>query len=170
MSDPVSSIQIFLQRWSRRKRANARDDARTAEKPRDESGAAAPQGAPPTLNPESLPPVETIDAATDVRAFLKAGVPADLTRVALRRAWLADPAIRDFVGIADNQWDFTKPDGVPGFGPLKLTPDLERLVGELFGNFDTALSPARAEFGTKPQSKIDETPVATQTRTENSSR
>jgi hypothetical protein len=29
-----------------------------------------------------------------------------------------DPAIKDFVGISENGWDFSKPDGVPGFGPL----------------------------------------------------
>jgi hypothetical protein len=174
VTNRASSIEIFLQRWSRRKRAGARDNAHEAGKPHDEGGATAPQGPPPTLNPESLPPVEAIGAATDVRAFLKVGVPADLTRAALRRAWTADPAIRDFIGIADNQWDFTKPDGVPGFGPLRLTPELERLIGELFGDFHTALSQARADTGqkssdpidtkdAKQQDKIDEPGTATQT-------
>jgi hypothetical protein len=49
---------------------------------------------------------------------LRKGVPADLTRAALRRAWASDPAIRDFIGIAENQWDFNDPNGIPGFGPL----------------------------------------------------
>lgn len=163
MSNPASSIETFLQRWSRRKRASTRGDAHMAEKPSDDGGAAAPQGQAPTLNPESLPPVEAIGAATDVRAFLRAGVPADLTRAALRRAWAADPAIRDFIGIADNQWDFTKADGVPGFGPLKLTPDMERLIGELFGDFATVIPP-RAERDTQSQTKADQTPLANQTR------
>ena len=39
-------------------------------------------------------------------------------RAALRSAWTADRAIRDFVGIADNQWDFNEPAGIPGFGAL----------------------------------------------------
>jgi Protein of unknown function (DUF3306) len=162
MSNPASSIETFLQRWSRRKRASA-SHARMAEGPHNDGGASAPQGQPPTLNPENLPPVEAIGAATDVRAFLRAGVPADLTRAALRRAWAADPAIRDFIGIADNQWDFTNPDGVPGFGLLKLTPDMERLVGELFGDFAT-VTPARAEPDTQPQTKADQSPLANQTR------
>jgi hypothetical protein len=34
------------------------------------------------------------------------------------RALLADPAVRDFVGLSENAWDFTDPNGVPGFGPL----------------------------------------------------
>ena len=50
----------------------------------------------------SLPPIESIDADTDVTAFLRPGVPPDLTRAALRRAWSTDPAIRDFVGLVEN--------------------------------------------------------------------
>jgi hypothetical protein len=34
------------------------------------------------------------------------------------RALWADPAIKDFVGMSENEWDFNKPDGVPGFGSL----------------------------------------------------
>jgi len=55
--------------------------------------------------PEELPSVDTITVDTDIRAFLKSRVPAELTRAALRRAWSSDPAIRDFIGIAENQWD-----------------------------------------------------------------
>jgi hypothetical protein len=51
----------------------------------------------------SLPSIDAIVADTDVRRFLQSGVPAELTRAALRRAWTSDPAIRDFVGIAENQ-------------------------------------------------------------------
>ena len=51
------------------------------------------------------PPL-TITAETDIRAFLQKGVPAQLTRAALRRAWVADPNIRNFREIAENQWDF----------------------------------------------------------------
>jgi hypothetical protein len=61
-------------------------------------------------------------------------VPADLSRAALRRAWVADPAIRDFVGLAENAWDFTAPDGVPGFGPLRAIDDVQRLAAQLMGN------------------------------------
>jgi hypothetical protein len=34
------------------------------------------------------------------------------------RALLKDPAVRNFRGLAENDWDFTDPNGVPGFGPL----------------------------------------------------
>jgi hypothetical protein len=55
----------------------------------------------------TLPPIATIDAGSDIRAFLAAGVPAGLTRAALRRAWSADPAIRDYVGLSENSSDLS---------------------------------------------------------------
>jgi hypothetical protein len=73
------------------------------------------------FDPASLPSIESIAADTDIIAFLRAGVPAELTRAALRRAWTSDPAIRDFIGIAENQWDFNDPNAIPGFGPLVPT-------------------------------------------------
>jgi hypothetical protein len=48
--------------------------------------------------PAILPPIEAIDAHTDVTVFLRSGVPDELRRAALRRAWTVDPAIRDFRG------------------------------------------------------------------------
>jgi hypothetical protein len=54
----------------------------------------------------SLPPIGSIGAASDIRPFLEPGVPQDLARAALRRAWTVDPAIRDFVGLSENSWDF----------------------------------------------------------------
>jgi hypothetical protein len=70
------------------------------------------------FDPTSLPSIDSITADTDVVAFLKSGVPTALTRAALRRAWTSDPATRDFIGIADNQWDFNDPNGISGFGRL----------------------------------------------------
>ena len=69
----------------------------------------------------SLPSIDSITADTDIIAFLKSGVPTELRRAALRRAWTRDPAIRDFIGIAENQWDFNDPNGIPGFGRLDAT-------------------------------------------------
>jgi len=94
-----------------------------------------------------LPPIDSITAVSDVRAFLAAGVPEDVTRAALRRASMTDPTIRDFVGLAENQWDFAKPDGVPGFGSLELTAELRRIAANVFGDApEWALPPpAKAE-------------------------
>ena len=85
------------------------------KKPARTSRAAQSEADPPAFDPATLPPIESITATSDIRAFLAPGVPEELTRAALRRVWVTDPMIRDFVGIAENQWDFTKPDSVPGF-------------------------------------------------------
>ena len=73
------------------------------------------------FDPASLPLIDSISADTDIVEFLKSDVPTELTRAALRRAWTSDPAIRDFIGIADNQWDFNDPNGIAGFGRLDAT-------------------------------------------------
>jgi hypothetical protein len=49
-----------------------------------------------------------------------APLPADPSD--LRALW-SDPAIRDFVGIAENGWDFTKPDTIPGFSSVPSTTE-----------------------------------------------
>jgi hypothetical protein len=69
----------------------------------------------------SLPPIESLTSESDLTVFLQTGVPMDLVRAALRHAWRMDPGIRDFVGIAESQWDFNDPDAMPGFGPLEAT-------------------------------------------------
>jgi hypothetical protein len=80
---------------------------------------------------ETLPAIDSITATTDIRAFLKPGVPDGLKHAALRQAWATDPAIRDFVGIAENQWDFNKPQNIPGFGLLNPSQNIQRLVPTL---------------------------------------
>ena len=42
--------------------------------------------------------------------------PADAT--AVMRRLLAERVIRESAGLAENAYDFTAPDGVPGFGPM----------------------------------------------------
>jgi hypothetical protein len=85
------------------------------------------------FDPASLPPIDSITADTDIVAFLKSGVPIGLTRAALRRAWTSDPAIRDFIGIAENQWDFNDPNGISGFGPLDTTESGATFLAQLSG-------------------------------------
>ena len=104
------------------------------------------------FDPASLPSIETIVAETDIRAFLDERVPSELMRLALRRAWASDPAIRDFIGIAENQWDFNDPNAIPGFGPLRASDDLPGLLlQQALGNADrlaetmAALPPSRAQ-------------------------
>jgi hypothetical protein len=90
----------------------------------------------PTSDLTSLPSIDSITADTDIRMFLKSGVPAKLTAAALRRAWVSDPGIRDFIGIAENQWDFTNPTMIPGFGPVQDTGDELSLILQTAGTPD----------------------------------
>ena len=139
----MSGDNTFLARWSRRKRAAA-TDARERPKPENASGGAAsrasaaalsPGEAKPLFDPASLPPIELIVAGSDISAFLAAGVPADLTRAALRRVWSSDPMIRNFVGLSENSWDFNAPGAMPGFGPIGKD-EVARLVTRLLGGPD----------------------------------
>jgi hypothetical protein len=84
----------------------------------------------------SLPSIEAITANTDVRGFLQTRVPLDLTRAALRQAWASDPAIRDFIGIAENQWDFNDPNAMPGFGPLLQSDNAAVALAQAIGSHD----------------------------------
>jgi hypothetical protein len=62
------------------------------------------------------------------------GLPQDASDSMTRmRAIVADPAIRDFVGPAENAFDFARPDGVPGFGPMRATDDLDQLHAQATG-------------------------------------
>ena len=132
MSDPEN----FLDRWSRRKRDGADEPAPGEANKAD----AAPEAAPrrnrrprqAAFDPASLPPVESITAESDIRAFLQPGVPPDLSRAALRRAWSSDPAIRDFVGLVENGWDFNDPTAMPGFGPIDAS-EVAQLLARVIG-------------------------------------
>jgi hypothetical protein len=89
-----------------------------------------------SFDPASLPSIETITVDTDIRGFLQSRVPAALTRAALRQAWATDPAIRDFIGIAENQWDFNDPTAMPGFGPMRETDNVPTLLARALGDRD----------------------------------
>lgn len=137
----MSDGENFLARWSRRKREAAQESEQESEQDSKqefqqttEPAASAPeQGGEPAFDITSLPPLDSITAETDIRAFLAPGVPTELTRAALRRAWAADPNIRDFVGLSENAWDFNNPNAITGFGPLKMTDELRRQIARMVG-------------------------------------
>jgi hypothetical protein len=144
----MSGDESFLARWARRKRGAA-PTARGQPKPKNMADGAASEPAAASVapgetqspfDPSSLPPIESIGAGSDIRPFLAAGVPADLTRAALRRAWSADPTIRDFIGLSENSWDFNAPGDVPGFGSL-TAEDARRLLARVMEETE-ALDPA----------------------------
>lgn len=145
----VTEPENFLERWSKRKiterdrstadqtttdkktaddRASGDDQASAIVPPR--SDATAPPSSDETFDLTQLPSIDSIGANTDVTAFLRPGVPSELTRAALRRAWSSDPAIRDFVGLVENGWDFNDPSAMPGFGPIS-SEEVARLTAQI---------------------------------------
>lgn len=145
----MSDQENFLTRWSRRKLEPADEkvpldpppaaaDAPPAGEDAAKAAGAAParqgEAAPvPEFDLSKLPSLDSIGANSDIRAFLQAGVPSALKHAALRRAWSADPAIRNYVGPNENFWEAAGPDGVPGFGELGPEVDIKKLVAEIFG-------------------------------------
>jgi hypothetical protein len=138
------SDEEFLSRWSRRKRDAGREVGtakksatfvRPSEAPQEEPAqTSTARPSEPEFDLSSLPPIDSITAATDVTDFLRQGVPHELRRAALRRAWTSDRAIRDFVGLAENAWDFNDPNAMPGFGPLDmLAGHVQEFAAQLVG-------------------------------------
>ena len=159
----MSEPENFIARWSRRKRAAEEADATpakaapaAADQDTEDSKHRASEtakrdeplpvgGSELPFDLSKLPPLEAIGADTDIRAFLAPGVPPDLARAALRRAWSADPTIRDFVGLSENAWDFNAPDAIPGFGSLEMTDELRRQITQMVGRGVAAIEPDGAE-------------------------
>jgi hypothetical protein len=171
----MTESENFIARWARRK-LEAAEEAEQA-KPADvalptPAGAEAPppeslhsatgQKAEPVFDLAQLPSIESITAQTDIRAFLAPGVPADFARAALRRVWAADPAIRDFKGLADYDWDFTTPGAMPGFGPLEMTDELRQWVSDMVGRSITPAPPEPSVAG----AEADRAPAAADSATE----
>jgi hypothetical protein len=184
MTDP----EHFLSRWARKKSEEQseeqREEKRQAVEPPGPAANAAPAAAlpqsegtdkpgdgrapaaehkpaasAPAFDPLSLPSIDSIGAQTDISAFLKPGVPSELRLAALRRAWSMDPAIRDFKGLQENDWNFNDPNGIPGFGELDPGVDVKKMVAQLFGETPRADEkateiPAPAEQLTPPSNEL----------------
>lgn len=123
----------FLGRWSRAKRAATKSvpDPEVAPDPPEPEPALDPAAEAQTLTEEelaALPRIEDLTEGSDIRAFLRAGVPRVLRNAAMRKMWMLTPAIRDYRDPAvDYAWDWNTPGGVPGDG---VAPSAER-AGEM---------------------------------------
>jgi len=82
-----------------------------------------------TFDPSTLPLIASIDIETDITVFLRSGVPEELRLAALRRAWTVDPAIRDFKGLQENDWNFN--DATAGFGELGPEIDVKIMLAQI---------------------------------------
>jgi hypothetical protein len=152
----------FLERWSRRKAADRGEPPERAPAPAvppkvEDAAPEASSQPPDTLSAEelaALPPVESLEPGSDIRGFLRPGVPTALKNAALRRMWLLTPAIRDHKDIAvDYAWDWNTPGGVPGDGgrldPGKVAQWARQIAGRE-ARAPRERKPAAAEQTAKP--------------------
>jgi hypothetical protein len=133
---PDDRDEGFLARWSRRKREVAETEPVPASRaPAAEALPAASDQQTVAPEPEIEPPsLDLIDKDFDLAHWLKQNVPESWKLAALRRAWLADPAIRNFENPArDYALDWNTPGGAPGYGPLTESDDVEAMVRGIFG-------------------------------------
>ncbi|MBP2298204.1 DUF3306 domain-containing protein [Azospirillum picis] len=124
------SGEAFLSRWSRLKRttvepkpeAEPKPDAPVAPPPAEmpvEAALPVPADPAAALPPEAaveeapqddplkdLPPVEELTGASDFTPFLRAEVPEDLHRQALRKLWTSDPVYANDDGLKDYADDY----------------------------------------------------------------
>lgn len=114
--------------------------AAEAHAPFQDEHDARPLPDPPPLD---LPPLESLGPGSDLRPFLRPGVPAALRGAALRRVWSTDPAIRDYIGPADYAWDWNTPGGVPDYSET-LSVSAERIEAEVARMF-AGLDPPKPE-------------------------
>lgn len=128
----MSGDDGFLARWSQRKREAKAKEQETL-----------PAEAAPATEPEqefdlaSLPDLKSLTAETDLSLFMQKGVPEALRNAALRKMWVLDPAIRNYVGEAlDYAWDWNAPGGVPGSGG-EITDQALAFARELFSQTPT---------------------------------
>ena len=132
----------FLGRWARLKRSRAAEVSEPSEPVVAEEAAE-----PEAFDPASLPALETLDAVSDYKAFLKPGVPRELRVLALRRAWATDPAITGYKTLADYDWDFN----APGYGALRVTDNVKELADRVFGMIKAEEEPKPAEPELEPE-------------------
>jgi hypothetical protein len=153
----------FLSRWSRRKQEVAREDEEMRERPVDPAAGSPPAVVveaiephdpepddPEAITPEelaALPSVEEITDPADFSQYLRKGVPAILRNAAMRRMWMLDPAIRDYVDPAlDYAYDWNIPGGVPGNGPLVAGFDAKGEAEKFFSTMRGRISNETGEF------------------------
>jgi hypothetical protein len=139
----------FLSRWSRRKRGAAEPEPMPEPMPevapapppepqpeaaeRPPAASACPVPGVPQFDLASLPRIEELTVASDLGPFLKPGVPAALRAAALRRMWSLDPAIRDYIGPVEYQWDFNTPGGLPTGFASELGGNVKKLLAQAIG-------------------------------------
>lgn len=157
----------FLSRWSRQKQAQPQPAVPPIPAPVDE----------PPFDPATLPSIDELTAESDIAAFMQKGVPETLQRLALRRMWSLDPSIRDFVEVAENQWDFNVTGGIYGlFQEIEPGADLSVWLAQAASSVTppqkaaevvTAEADVRLAPGAAAAAKLEEQPPMEQENARN---
>jgi hypothetical protein len=131
MSKPIDQDEPFLARWARRKR-DAQSQSPQAGSEDVQSPTVAGLDPSPVeakevegekeLDLSTLPKVEELTPESDITAFLDNRVPQLLRNAALSRMWALDPTIRDFIEVAENQWNWNVPGGAPFYEEMLSVP------------------------------------------------
>lgn len=149
--DDGSESEGFLQRWSRRKQ-EARVEPVAELEP-----APPPAQAEEPFDPLQLPPVESLTAESDFTQFFKAGVPEEVHKAALRKLWLTEPSVVNYVPLVENGWDFNSPE----FSQPLAPDEVARLMQQFLDGF-TLPEPKPLPA---PESPADDAAVALQAPT-----
>jgi len=144
----TTESESFIARWLRLEQEGGASEQGASEQGADPSE-------PPPVDPALLPAIESITGQTDIRQFLQSGVPLDLMRAALRTAWVADPGIRDFIGVSETQWDFNDPTAMPGFGPLQALDTAASLASRIVSGHASAELTQQARAAVPPTPAVN---------------
>lgn len=124
MSAPNDRDEGFLQRWSRRKRQVAEEDAEPeagalapSVEPSEEAATSVPE---PVEDPELVANREAAEAVdlesltyeSDFTVFMKRGVPEALKNAALRKLWRSNPVLAAVDGLNDYDLDYRTVDTI----------------------------------------------------------
>lgn len=155
----------FLSRWAKRKLETAK--LQTANPDPGESGAGEP-GSPVRVGrgepssdvipePLPLPSLDDVVPGADLSLFMQPHVPETLRNAALAKMWRSDPSIRDFIEMADYQWDWNTPGGMPGYAESVSGLDLEQMARRIVhGSPKTLIEGQAMEISeTSPTSALD---------------
>lgn len=143
----------------------------TPAAPEQDGGTPAPAARPacpiaqvPEIDPATLPRIEDLTAQSDLGVFLRPGVPQALRNAALRRMWSLDPAIRDYIGPVDYQWDFNTPGGLPFGFSNELGGDVAKLLAQAIGKLTEEEADAPGQPGPAADPAPDPAPEAAPAR------
>ena len=157
----MSERETFAARWNRRKLEAKRDDA--VAEPTDASAAGAigePEAEP--IDERPLPTLDEITPEGSIAQFLEKRIPAELQKLALRKAWTSDPLISGFIEMAENQYDWNAPGGCPGYGPMDPSWNLEKLLAHATGALPAEPGPEAVEAAANAGSSSAECDKTTQ--------